>query len=106
VIVKAFFELSGATLSREPCGGVHQLVRFNVYNFGEQSATLCAIALTSLSGERLNWELVPRLVVRKEARHPLMFEMTAGPVAQIVDIEVGHVAGPQLWVSPQLLPSP
>jgi hypothetical protein len=31
--------------------GTHQLVRFNVYNLGEASMTLCAVALKTLNGE-------------------------------------------------------
>ena len=87
-------------------GGAHQLVRFNVYNFGEQSLTLCAIALKSLSGETLSCELVPSLVVRPGTRHPFMAEVTAGPVAEGVDIEVEHLVGQRLWASAQLLPRP
>jgi hypothetical protein len=34
-------------------GGAHQLVRFNLFNFGEQPAPMYAIALVTLSHERL-----------------------------------------------------
>jgi hypothetical protein len=81
-------------------------VRFNVYNFGDQSVTLCAIALKSLGGETLTCELVPSLVVRPGARHPLLAEVTAGPVAEAVDIEVEHPLGRRLWVEAQVLPRP
>jgi hypothetical protein len=84
----------------------HQLVRFNVYNFGEQSLTLCAIALRSLGGETLTCELVPSLVIRAGARHPLLTEVTAGPVAEAVDIEVEYLAGRRRWVEAQVLPRP
>jgi hypothetical protein len=84
----------------------HQFVRFNVYNLGEQSVTVCAIALKSLSGERLTCELVPSLVIRPGARHPLMAEVTAGPVAKAADIQVEKVVGRKLWVSAQWLPRP
>jgi hypothetical protein len=86
--------------------GPHQLVRFNVYNFGEQSVTLCAIALKSLGGETLTCELVPSLVVRPGARHPLLAEVTAGPVAEAVDVEVEHLVGRRLWVEAHMLPRP
>lgn len=87
-------------------GGAHQLVRFNVFNFGEQSVTVCAIALRSLGGETLTCELVPSLVVGPGARYPLLAEVTTGPVAEAVDIEVEQIAGQRLWVSAQVLPRP
>jgi hypothetical protein len=86
--------------------GPHQLVRFNVYNFGEHSVTLCAIALRSVGGEMLTCGLVPPLVVRPGARHPLLAEVTAGPVAQAVDMEVEHLVGRRRWVEAQVLPTP
>lgn len=91
-------------VSEQSAVDAHQLVRFNVYNFGEQSVTVCALALRSLSGETLTCELAPSLVVRAGARHPLMVEVTTGPVGESVDIEVEHRVGQRLWVSAQLLP--
>jgi hypothetical protein len=84
----------------------HQLVRLNVYNFGDESVTLCALALRNLDRETLACELAPALVVRPGARHPLLAEVTAGPVAEGVELEVEHSAGGRQWVSAQLLPRP
>jgi hypothetical protein len=85
---------------------VHQLVRFNVYNFGEKSIALCAVALKTLDGDSLSCELVPSVVVRAGARYPLMVEVTEGPVAEAVNIEVEHIVGQRLWVEAPLLPKP
>jgi hypothetical protein len=84
---------------------VHQLVRFNLYNFGEQSATVSAIALRTLRGETLSCELVPAVVVAAGARYPMMVEAMGGPVAEGADIEV-DVGRRRLWVSAQALPRP
>ena len=85
-------------------GGSHQLVRFNVYNFGEQAVSLCAVALKTLAGQTLSCELIPSLVVGPGARYPLLTEITTGPVAEAVDIQVEHALGHRLWVSAQPLP--
>jgi hypothetical protein len=84
----------------------HHLVRFNVYNFGNESVTLHAIALKTLDGETLTCELVPALVVRSGARHPLLAEVTSGPVAEAVEIEAEPVVGRRLWVDVRVLPRP
>ena len=92
-----------AKTGTEAAAGVHELVRFNVCNFGDESVTLCAIALKSLSGETLGCELVPSVVIAPGARYPLMAEVTV-PVAEGVDIQVDHFAGQRLWVSAHMLP--
>jgi hypothetical protein len=86
--------------------GAHQLVRFNVCNFGGKSVTLCAIALKSLNGDTFTCELVPSVVVQAGAHYPLIVEVTVGPVAEAVDIEVEHLVGQRLWVTAQMLPKP
>jgi hypothetical protein len=35
-----------------------------------------------------------------------MVEVTEGPVAEAVGIEVEHIVGQRLWVEAQLLPNP
>ena len=84
---------------------VHQLVRFNLFNFGEQPVTVIAIALTTLRGETLSCELVPAVVVAAGARYPMMVETMGGPVAEGADFEV-DVGSRRLWVSAQALPRP
>ena len=83
---------------------VHQLVRFNLYNFGEESVIVRAIALKTLRGENLSCELVPSVVVEAGARYPVMVEVTWGPVAEAADIEV-DIRGRRLWISARGLPT-
>jgi len=81
---------------------IHQLVRFNVYNFGAQSVTLHAIALKNLHGETLCCELAP-VAVAAGARYPMLFEVMKGPVYEAAEIEV-EVRGRRLWVLARALP--
>lgn len=97
--------LEVATERIVPAGRVHQLVRFNICNLGEQPTTAYTIALKDQVGETLSCELVPPVVIASGARYPVVVEVAAGPVAKAVDIEVKHVAGQRFWVSTQLLPS-
>ena len=83
---------------------VHQLVRFNLYNFGEESVLVRAIALKTLRGESLNCELVPSVVVAAGTRYPVMVEVTRGPVVEAADIEV-DIRGLRFSVSARGLPS-
>jgi len=90
-----------------PSGRAHQVIRFNVYNFGEQSVTLYAIALETVSGDRLRCEMVPRLVVGPGARYPLTVEVTTGPVVpENVTIDAENLAGQRRWLTAQFLPRP
>jgi hypothetical protein len=82
---------------------LHQLVRFNLYNFGEQSVTVDAIGLQNLRGEPLSCELVPSIVVGTGARHPVMVEVMNGPVAEAAQVAV-DVCGQRTWVRAQYLP--
>lgn len=82
---------------------VHQLVRFNLYNFGVESVVVRAIALKTPRGENLSCELVPSVVVAAGARYPVMVEVMSGPVAEAADIEV-DLRGRRLWVSARGLP--
>jgi hypothetical protein len=86
--------------------GLHQLVRFNVYNFAEEPATVCAVALKTIGGETLRCELVPSVVVQAGARYPFMFEILTGPVAEGVDMQVEQTSGQRVWVSAHCLPRP
>ena len=85
--------------------GDHQLVRFNLYNLGEEPVTVCAVAVRSLRGERLSCELLPRPVVAAGARYPIALEVGNGPVDEAVDVEV-TARGHGVWVSAPLLPRP
>jgi len=82
---------------------VHQLVRFNLLNFGEQSVAVSAITLTSLRGEKLSCDVVPAVVVAAGARYPFVVEVTTGPVSEAVDVEV-DVNGRRISVPTQSLP--
>ena len=81
----------------------HQLIRFNLYNFGEEPVAVRAVGLTNLQREGLRCELVPSVVVAPGARYPVMIETTKGPVTEAVDVEV-DVRGRRAWVSVQSLP--
>jgi hypothetical protein len=88
-------------------GHVHQLIRFNVCNFGPQSVTLRAVAVNTTGGDTLSCELVPPPVVQPGARYPLCLSVTVGPVLpERAEIEAEDVAGRRQWLSPRLLPNP
>src|SRR5262249_2454639 len=67
---------------------LHQLVRFNLLNFGEQPVTVSAIALANLRGETLTCDVIPRVVLGPGARYPMSIEVTKGPVAEAVHVGV------------------
>jgi hypothetical protein len=83
--------------------GYHQLVRFNLYNFGERSVVVCAIGLPNTRGETLRCETVPSIVVASGARYPMMVEVMNGPIKELVEIAV-DINGQRLWVATQSLP--
>jgi hypothetical protein len=86
-------------------GELHQLVRFNLLNFGSEPTTVCAIGLTSASRETLRCEIVPAVLVREGARYPFMLEIRTGLGSQTVDIEVERGPDERVWVSVASLPS-
>ena len=81
----------------------HQLIRFNLYNFGEQPVVVCAIGLPNIRGETLRCEVVPSLVIAAGARYPMMVEAMNGPVQEVAQIAV-DIDGQRLWVATQSLP--
>ena len=83
--------------------GPHQLIRFNLYNFGEQPVVVCAIGLPRRHGETLRCEVVPSIVVAAGARYPMMVEVMDGPVQHIAEIAVDS-NGRRTWVATQSLP--
>jgi hypothetical protein len=83
--------------------GCHQLIRFNLYNFGEQPVVVCAIGLPNTQGETLRCEVVPSIVVAAGARYPMMVEVTNGPIQELAQIAV-DINGQRLWVATQSLP--
>ena len=83
--------------------GCHQLVRFNLYNFGEQPVVVCAIGLTNIRGETLRCEVVPSIMVAAGARYPMMVEVMNGPIQEVAQIAV-DMNGQRLWVATQSLP--
>jgi hypothetical protein len=82
---------------------LHQLVRFNLLNFGEQPVTVTAIALANLRGETLTCDLIPPVVVGPGARYPMSIEVTRGPVTEAVQVGV-DLDGRCHWVPAQSLP--
>lgn len=84
--------------------GSHQLVRFNLYNFGEQPVSVFAIALTNLRGERLNYPLLSAVSVSAGARQPFSAEVTRGPVLLGAEVAVEDGAGQRHWISVHPLP--
>jgi len=82
---------------------LHQLVRFNLLNFGEQPVTVSAIALANLRGDTLTCDLIPPVVLRPGARYPMSIEVTKGPVAEAVHVGV-DLDGRCHWVPAQSLP--
>jgi hypothetical protein len=89
------------------CGSldIHQLLRFNLLNLGEDPATVCAIALRG-NGAVLGCEIAPSVVVQAGARYPFMFEVTTRLVSEAVDVQVEGGTGEGTWVSASCLPSP
>jgi hypothetical protein len=83
--------------------GSHQLVRFNLYNFGEQPVVVCAIGLPNIRGETLRCEVVPSIVVAAGARYPMIVEVMNGPIQEVAQIAV-DINGQRLWVATQSLP--
>jgi len=83
--------------------GHHQLVRFNLYNFGERPVVVCAIGLPNTRGERLHCETVPSIVVAAGGRYPMMIEVMNGPIKEVAEIAV-KINGQRLWVATQSLP--
>jgi hypothetical protein len=91
----------------EPGGGlaVHQLLRFNLLNLGDDPATVCAIALRG-NREVLHCEVAPSVVVRAGARYPFMLEVRTRLVSEAVDIQVERATGERAWFSASCLPTP
>jgi hypothetical protein len=83
--------------------GCHQLIRFNLYNFGAQPVVVCAMGLPNIQGETLRCEVVPSIVVAAGARYPMMIEVTNGPIQEVAQIAV-DINGQRLWVATQSLP--
>ena len=84
----------------------HQLLRFNLYNFGEARTTVCAVAVTNAGGETLRCEVVPPVVLEPGARYPFMFEVVTTTVrSEEVGIQVEQEAGQYVWVSARSLPT-
>jgi hypothetical protein len=81
----------------------HQLVRFNLYNFGEQSVVVSAMALPNARGETLHCEVAPSIVVAAGARYPMIFEVLNGPIQEVAQIAV-EMNGRRSWVATQSLP--
>jgi hypothetical protein len=84
--------------------GSHQLVRFNLYNFGEKPVSVVAIALKNLQGERLSCPLLSTVMVSAGARQPFSAEVTRGPVLLGAEVAVEDSAGQRDWISVHLLP--
>ena len=84
-------------------GRVHQLVRFNLYNFGEGPVNVCAVALTNTRGLTLRCELLPAVAVGPGARYPMMIELADGPVTEAPDVET-DVGGQRAWIGVRNLP--
>jgi hypothetical protein len=83
--------------------GVHQLVRFNLYNFGEQPVVVCAMELPNVRDEILHCDVVPSIVVAAGARYPMMVEVLNGPIQEVAQIAV-DINGQRVWVETQSLP--
>ena len=81
----------------------HQLVRFNLYNFGEEPVVVCGIALQNVHGDRFECTLLPSITVGAGARYPVVLEVVHGPVTEIVHAEVDD-RGRRFWVTAQTLP--
>lgn len=81
----------------------HQLVRFNLHNFGEQPVVVSAMELQNLRRETLHCEVVPSIVVAAGARYPMMVEVLNGPIQEVARIAV-DMDGQRLWVATQSLP--
>ena len=90
-------------LERMPPSEVHQVIRFNLYNFGERPITVASVELTSLASHTLPCKLTPSVVIAPGARWPVMVETMKGPVGEVVRVEV-DVRGRRSWVSVQSLP--
>ena len=88
---------------RRQVNDCHQLVRFNLYNFGEQPVIVCAMELPNIRGETLRCEVVPSIVVGAGVRYPMMVEVTNGPVQEMAHIAV-DINGQRVWVATQSLP--
>src|SRR5262245_10690575 len=84
-------------------GQIHQLVRFNIYNFGELPQTVVALELRNLQGATLTCDLVPSINVAAGARYPMMVEIRGGPVTESAHVAV-DVRGGRVWVHAQTLP--
>jgi len=83
--------------------GLHQLVRFNLYNFGEQPVIVRAIGLPNIRGETLRCELIPSVAVAAGARYPMMVEVMNGPIQELAQVAI-DTDGQRLWVATQSLP--
>jgi hypothetical protein len=81
---------------------VHELVRFNLYNFGEQSITVCRLCLRSIRGESFECDITPPVAVSAGERYPFLAEVRFGPVAETVQVEV-DVHDRRAWVTAQRL---
>jgi hypothetical protein len=92
-------------LAQRTVNECHQLIRFNLYNFGEQPVVVCAIGLPNIQGETLRCEVVPSIVVAAGARYPMMVEVTNGPIQELAQIAV-DINGQRIWVATQSLPKP
>ena len=92
--------LSAHTAESVP--GAHQLVRFNLYNFGERSVRVCGLRLRSARGEALDCALTPSVEVNAGARYPVIVEVRRGPVTEAVEVEVA-ATGRRFWVRVQTL---
>jgi hypothetical protein len=102
-------ELGPVSLQAAAAPGVgfelHQLLRFNLLNLGDDPATVCAVALRTTSGAMLPCELAVPVVIRAGARYPFMLEVRSEVVSEAVDVQVERVPGDRVWISASCLPN-
>jgi hypothetical protein len=85
-------------------GPVHQLVRFNLYNVGEQPVVLYGLGLLSIRGEPFECAPATPITVNAGARYPVMVEVQYGPLEEAVRVEV-DVGGQRIRVMARRLPT-
>ena len=85
-------------------GSCHQLLRFNLYNLGDDPVTVSAVALSDTAGQKLQCEVVPPVVVQAGVRYPFMFELRTALGSEAVEIHVEGIYGQRAWVQAPALP--
>jgi hypothetical protein len=99
--IAARFAFGRATMANSD--HVHQLVRVNVCNIGNEPIVLHAFALNRTAGATLPCELVPSVTLRPGARHPICAEVVSGLIAAAIELDVERADGSRRWARAQTL---